>query len=153
MSKHVIPSSYDRQTVLIIPVVYVVLISLLAFTKSQIPFILSICILFFISIGASLILIPWRIYRDESDLVFQRVAGTISISLTDIEKIDKIDFSDLKRNMGIHGLLGYYGNYSFNGFGSVKVMSKSKLNLVLIQSKTNEPLVVSVDDVGFLSNF
>jgi hypothetical protein len=55
--------------------------------------------------------------------------------------------------MGIHGLLGYYGNYSFNGLASVKVMSKSKLNLVLIQSKTNEPLVVSVDDVGFLSNF
>ena len=69
------------------------------------------------------------------------------------EKIDKIDFSDLKRNMGIHGLLGYYGNYTFSGLGSVKVMSKSKLDLVLIQSKTNEPLVVSVDDVGFLSNF
>lgn len=111
------------------------------------------CILFFISIGASLILIPWRIYRDQSELVFQRVAGNISISLTDIEKIDEIDFSDLKRNMGIHGLLGYYGNYTFNGFGAVKVMSKSKLNLVLIQSKAHEPLVVSVDDVGFLSNF
>jgi hypothetical protein len=153
MSKNVIPSSYDLQTVLIIPVVYVVFISLLAFTKSQIPFIFSMCILFLISIGASLILIPWRIYRNESELVFQRVAGTISISLTDIEKIDKIDFSDLKRNMGIHGLLGYYGNYSFNGLGAVKVMSKSKLNLVLIQSKTHEPLVVSVGDVGFLSNF
>jgi hypothetical protein len=153
MSKNVIPSSYDRQTVLILPVVFVVLISLLAFTKSQIPFILSMCILFLISIGASLILIPWRIYRNETELVFQRVAGNISISLTDIEKIDKIDFSELKRNMGIHGLLGYYGNYTFSGLGSVKVMSKSKLDLVLIQSKTNETLVVSVDDVGFLSNF
>jgi hypothetical protein len=153
MSKNVIPSSYDRQTVLIIPVVYVVLILLLAFTKSQIPLILSICILFLISIGASLILIPWRIYRNQSELVFQRVAGNISISLMDIEKINEIDFSDLQRNMGIHGLLGYYGNYTFNGYGSVKVMSKSKLNLVLIQSKTKEPLVVSVDDVGFLSNF
>jgi hypothetical protein len=111
------------------------------------------CILFLISIGASLILIPWRIYLNETELVFQRVAGNISISLTDIEKIDKIDFSELKRNMGIHGLLGYYGNYSFNGLGSVKVMSKSKLDLVLIQSKTNEPMVISVDDVGFLSNF
>ena len=153
MSKKIIPSSYDRQTVLIIPVVYVVLISLMVFTKSQISFILSICILFLISIGASLILIPWRIYRNESELVFQRVAGNISISLTEIEKIDKIDFSDLKRNMGIHGLLGYYGNYSFNGLRSVKVMSKSKLNLVLIQSTTKEPLVVSVDDVSFLSKF
>jgi hypothetical protein len=153
MSKNVIPSSYDRQTVRIIPVVYVVLISLLVFTKTQIPFILSMCILFLISIGASLILIPWRIYRNETELVFQRVAGNVSISLTDIEKIDKIDFSELKRIMGIHGLLGYYGNYTFSGLGSVKVMSKSKLDLVLIQSKTNEPLVVSVDDVGFLSNF
>jgi hypothetical protein len=81
------------------------------------------------------------------------VAGTISISLTDIEKIDEIDFSELKRNIGIHGLLGYYGNYTFNDFGTVKVMSKSKMNLVLIQSKANEPLVVSVDDVGFLGNF
>jgi hypothetical protein len=153
MSKHVIPSSYDRQAVLILPVVFVVLISLLAFTKSQISFILSICILFLVSIGASLILIPWRIYRNESELVFQRVAGTISISLTDIEKIDEIDFSELKRNIGIHGLLGYYGNYTLNDFGTVKVMSKSKMNLVLIQSKANEPLVVSVDDVGFLGNF
>jgi hypothetical protein len=125
----------------------------LVFTKTQNTFILSISILFFISIGASLILIPWRIYRDESELVFQRVAGNISISLNDIEKIDKIDFSDLKRNMGIQGLLGYFGNYTYNGFGLVNVMSKSKLNLVLIQSKASEPLVVSVDDVRFLSNF
>jgi hypothetical protein len=153
MSKNVIPSSYDRQTVRIIPIVFFLLISLLIFTKAEISFLISMCILFFISIGASLILIPWRIYRDQSELVFQRVAGNISISLTDIEKIDEIDFSDLKRNMGIHGLLGYYGNYTFNGFGAVKVMSKSKLNLVLIQSKAHEPLVVSVDDVGFLSNF
>lgn len=153
MSKNVIPSSYNRQTVLIIPVIFFALILLLVFTKTQSSLIISICILFLSSIMASLILIPWKIYRNETELVFQRVAGTISISLTDIEKIDEIDFLDLKRNIGIHGLFGYYGNYTCIGFGSVKVMSKSNNNLVLIQSKANEPLVVSVDDIGLLRNF
>jgi len=51
---------------------------------------------------------------------------------------------------GIDGLLGYYGNYELAGFGKVKLMAKSKEQLVLILSGVHEPLVISVDEVGEL---
>jgi len=62
------------------------------------------------------------------------------------KKIEIIDFSDLRRKVGIHALLGYYGYYNLAGFGQVRVMAKAKHELLLIQSTQFEPVVVSVDD-------
>jgi hypothetical protein len=52
----------------------------------------------------------------------------------------------LRRKIGIHGLLGYYGYYNLAGFGQVRVMAKAKNELLLIQTSGFEPVVVSVDD-------
>ena len=68
----------------------------------------------------------------------------------DIEKLEIIEYAELRRKISIDGLLGYYGYYELSGFGKVKLMAKGKKHLVLILSSTHEPIVISVDEVGEL---
>ena len=74
------------------------------------------------------------------------------INLSNIEKIEIIDYADLRRKIGIDGLFGFYGYYELAGFGKVKLMAKRKQQMVLILSSKLEPIVVSVDDVGDLQS-
>jgi hypothetical protein len=151
MQKTIIPSSYDDKVVWIFPVVFLTLLFVLYVSKVDLTFVISIGLIFLLAIGASLVLIPYQIYRDDIYLVFKRLVGDVVILISDIEKIEQIEFSSLQRNLGIDGLLGYYGSFTLIGFGKVNVMAKSKINLVLIHSK-GEPLVVSVDDVTHLQD-
>lgn len=146
MSKNVIPSSYDRQTVWFLPLVFLLLLFVLFMAKTGWVFQVSMILIFLISSFGSFILIPHQIQQNEKDLILKRFAGDIRIKIEDIEKIEIIDFSDLRRKIGIHGLLGYYGYYNLAGFGQVRVMAKAKHELLLIQSTQFEPVVVSVDD-------
>lgn len=146
MSKNVIPSSYDRQTVWFLPLVFLLLLFVLFVAKTGWVFQESMILIFLISSFGSFILIPHQIQQNEKDLILKRFAGDIRIKIEDIEKIEIIDFSDLRRKIGIHGLLGYYGYYNLAGFGQVRVMAKAKHELLLIQSTQFEPVVVSVDD-------
>lgn len=146
MARKIIPSSYDRQTVWFLPLVFLLLLFVLFVAKTGWVFQVSMILIFFISSFGSFILIPHQIQQNEKDLILKRFAGDISIKIEDIEKIEIIDFSDLRRKVGIHGLLGYYGYYSLAGFGQVRVMAKAKHELLLIQSTQFEPVVVSVDD-------
>ncbi len=146
MSKNVIPSSYDRQTVWFLPLVFLLLLFVLFVAKTGWVFQVSMILIFLISSFGSFILIPHQIQQNEKDLILKRFAGDIRIKIEDIEKIEIIDFSDLRRKIGIHGLLGYYGYYNLAGFGQVRVMAKAKNELLLIQSTQFEPVVVSVDD-------
>ena len=104
-----------------------------------------------LSIAASLVLVPYQIQKDETKLIFKRIAGQIEIKLQEIEKIEIIDYADLRRKIGIDGLFGYYGYYELSGFGKVKLMAKSKQQMVLILSSHMEPIAVSVDDVEDLN--
>jgi hypothetical protein len=146
MAKTIIPSSYDRQTVWFLPLVFLVLLFVLFVANTGWVFQVSMALIFLISSLGSLILIPHQLQKDEKQLILKRFAGDISIKIEDIEKIEIIDFSDLRRKVGIHGLLGYYGYYNLAGFGQVRVMAKAKHELLLIQSTQFEPVVVSVDD-------
>jgi hypothetical protein len=146
MSKNVIPSSYDRQTVWFLPLVFLVLLFVLFVANTGWVFQVSMALIFLISSLGSFILIPHQIQQNEKDLILKRLAGDISINIDAIEKIEVIDFSDLRRKIGIHGLLGYYGYYNLAGFGQVRVMAKAKNELLLIQTSGFEPVVVSVDD-------
>ena len=146
MSKNVIPSSYDRQTVWFLPLVFLVLLFVLFVANTGWVFQVSMALIFLISSLGSFILIPHQIQQNEKDLILKRLAGDIRISKESIEKIEIIDFSDLRRKIGIHGLLGYYGYYNLAGFGQVRVMAKAKNELLLIQTSGFEPVVVSVDD-------
>lgn len=146
MSKNVIPSSYDRQTVWFLPLVFLVLLFVLFVANTGWVFQVSMALIFLISSLGSFILIPHQIQHNEKDLILKRLAGDIRINIDAIEKIEIIDFSDLRRKIGIHGLLGYYGYYNLAGFGQVRVMAKAKNELLLIQSTQFEPVVVSVDD-------
>jgi hypothetical protein len=146
MAKTIIPSSYDRQTVWFLPLVFLLLLFVLFVANTGWVFQVSMVLIFLISSLGSFILIPHQLYKDEKQLLLKRFAGDISIKIEDIEKIEIIDFSDLRRKVGIHGLLGYYGYYNLAGFGQVRVMAKAKHELLLIQSTQFEPVVVSVDD-------
>ncbi len=146
MSKNVIPSSYDRQTVWFLPLVFLVLLFVLFVANTGWVFQVSMALIFLISSLGSFILIPHQIQQNEKDLILKRLAGDIRISKESIERIEIIDFSDLRRKVGIHGLLGYYGYYNLAGFGQVRVMAKAKNELLLIQTSGFEPVVVSVDD-------
>ncbi len=146
MSKNVIPSSYDRQTVWFLPLVFLLLLFVLFVAKTGWVFQVSMILIFLISSFGSFILIPHQIQQNEKDLILKRFAGDIRIKIEDIEKIEIIDFSDLRRKIGILGMLGYYGYYNIAGFGQLRVMAKAKNELLLIQTSGFEPVVVSVDD-------
>ena len=146
MAKTIIPSSYDRQTVWFLPLVFLLLLFVLFVANTGWVFQVSMTLIFVISSLGSLILIPHQLQKDEKQLLLKRFAGDISIKIEDIEKIEIIDFSDLRRKVGIQGLLGYYGYYHLAGFGQVRVLAKAKHELLLIQSTQFEPVVVSVDD-------
>lgn len=146
MSNNVIPSSYDRQTVWFLPLLFLALLFVLFVANTGWVFQVSMALIFLISSLGSFILIPHQIQHNEKDLILKRLAGNIRISKESIEKIEVIDFSDLRRKIGIHGLLGYYGYYNLAGFGQVRVMAKAKNELLLIQTSGFEPVVVSVDD-------
>ena len=153
MSKNVIPSSYNRQTVWFLPLVFLLLLFVLFVAKTGWVFQVSMILIFLISSFGSFILIPHQIQHNEKDLILKRLAGDIRINKESIEKIEVIDFSDLRRKIGIHGLLGYYGYYNLAGFGQVRVMAKAKNELLLIQTSGFEPVVVSVDDSRKLQTF
>ncbi len=146
MARKIIPSSYDRQTVWFLPLVFLVLLFVLFVANTGWVFQVSMTIIFLISGLGSFILIPHQLQKDGKQLLLKRFAGDIRIKIEDIEKIEIIDFSDLRRKVGIHGLLGYYGYYNLAGFGQVRVMAKAKHELLLIQSTQFEPVVVSVND-------
>ena len=148
----IIPTSYDRTSIWIIQAFLAVLVLIALLVQANYAFIISIGLIFLIAIATSLVLVPYQIQKDETKLIFKRVAGHIEIKLQDIEKIEIIDYADLRRKIGIDGLFGFYGYYELAGFGKVKLMAKSKQQMLLILSSKIEPIVVSVDDVGDLQS-
>ena len=147
-----IPSSYDRTSIWIIQAFLAVLILIALLVQANYAFIISIGLIFLLSIASSLVLVPYQIQKDETKLILKRIAGQIEIKLQEIEKIEIIDYADLRRKIGIDGLFGYYGYYELSGFGKVKLMAKSKQRMVLILSSQMEPIVVAVDEVGDLQS-
>lgn len=145
-----IPTSYDRTSIWIIQVFVANLVLIALLVQANYAFIISIGLIFLLAISASLVLVPYQIQKDETRLIFKRIAGQVEMNLQDIEKIEIIDYANLRRKIGIDGLLGYYGYYELSGFGRVKLMAKGKEQLVLILSSANEPIVISVDEVGEL---
>ncbi len=153
MAKQIIPTSYDRQIVLLLPLIFLALFLLLFYANTGWVFQVSMALIFLVAIASSLSLIPFQITKDEKALVLKRIAGTIILKIEDIEKIEVVEFSDFRRKIGIHGLFGYYGYNDLAGLGQVKLMAKAKKELILIQSAKHEPIVVSVDDVVGLEIF
>lgn len=147
-----IPSSYDRTSIWIIQVFLAVLVLIALLVQANYAFIISIGLIFLLSIAASLILVPFQIQLHATKLVLRRLAGNIEIQIEEILQIQTIDYSNLKRKIGIDGLFGFYGYYELAGFGKVKLMAKRKQQMVLILSSKLEPIVVSVDDVGDLQS-
>jgi hypothetical protein len=142
----IISSSYDKKQVWILPIVFLFLTVLLTLTQHDKAFIISIGIIFTIAIIGSYFLIPYRIEQSTNNLILKRIFGDMIIPISSIQKIEKIDYEDLKRKLGIGGLLGYYGNYHLQGWGDVRVLAKSSVNLVLIISSNIHPIIISVDD-------
>jgi hypothetical protein len=147
-----IPTSYDRTSIWIIQAFLAVLVLIALLVQANYAFIISIGLIFLLSIAASLILVPFQIQLHATKLVLRRLAANIEIQIEDILQIQTIDYSDLKRKIGIDGLFGFYGYYELAGFGKVKLMAKRKKQMVLILSSQLEPIVVSVDDVGDLQS-
>jgi hypothetical protein len=148
----IISSSYNKKQVWILPLVFVLLTILLTLTQHDKAFVISIGIIFTLAILCSYFLIPYRIEQSTDNLILKRIVGDVIIPIAEIQSIEKIDFTDLQRKLGIGGLLGYYGYYEICGFGKVKVMSKSAKNLLLIYLDNSIPIVISIDDVNELND-
>jgi hypothetical protein len=148
----IISSSYNKKQVWILPLVFVLLTILLTLTQNDKAFVISIGIIFTLAILGSYFLIPYRIEQSTDNLILKRIVGDVIIPIAEIQSIEKIDFTDLQRKLGIGGLLGYYGYYEMCGFGKVKVMSKSAKNLLLIYLDNSIPIVISIDDVNELND-
>ena len=148
----IISSSYNKKQVWILPLVFVLLTILLTLTQNDKAFVISIGIIFTSAILCSYFLIPYRIEQSTDNLILKRIVGDVIIPIAEIQSIEKIDFTDLQRKLGIGGLLGYYGYYEMCGFGKVKVMSKSAKNLLLIYLDNSIPIVISIDDVNELND-
>ncbi|MEY3099647.1 MAG: Bacterial domain [Bacteroidota bacterium] len=146
MSK-IIPSSYDRTSIWIIQAFLTLLVLIAFLVQDNYAFIISIGLIFLLAIGASLILVPFQIQMHDTKLVLRRFAGNIEIRIEDILQIQAIDYAELRRKIGIDGLFGFYGFYDLTSVGRVKLMAKSKQQMVLILSSNLEPIVVSVDNV------
>lgn len=142
----IISSSYDRKQVWILPLAFVVLTLISFYIDTALA--ISLSIVFSIAVFSSILLIPFRVVKDSNSIVLKRILGEVRI--TEIERLEKVDFSDLGRKFGIGGLLGFYGYYHLQGWGNVKLMAKSSINLVLIISSISEPIIISVDDVNEL---
>jgi hypothetical protein len=130
----------------------VLLTILLTLTQNDKAFVISIGIIFTLAILGSYFLIPYRIEQSTDNLILKRIVGDVIIPIAEIQSIEKVDFTDLQRKLGIGGLLGYYGYYEMCGFGKVKVMSKSAKNLLLIYLDNSIPIVISIDDVNELND-
>lgn len=142
----IIPSSYDRKQVWILPLAFVVLTLISFYIDTALA--ISLSIVFSIAVFSSILLIPFRVVKDSNSIVLKRILGEVRI--TEIERLEKVNFSELRRKFGIGGLLGFYGYYHLQGWGNVKLMAKSSINLVLIISSISEPIIISVDDVNEL---
>ena len=142
-----IPSSYDRTSIWIIQAFLAMLVLIALLVQDNYAFIISIGLIFLLAICASLILVPFQIQMNDAKLILRRFAGNIEIKIEDILEIQAIDYAELRRKIGIDGLFGFYGYYELTGVGRVKLMAKSKQQMVLILSSQLEPIVVSVDDV------
>lgn len=142
-----IPSSYDRTSIWIIQAFLAMLVLFALLVQDNYAFIISIGLIFLLAICASLILVPFQIQMNDAKLILRRFAGNIEIKIEDILEIQAIDYAELRRKIGIDGLFGFYGYYELTGVGRVKLMAKSKQQMVLILSSQLEPIVVSVDDV------
>ncbi len=142
-----IPSSYDRTSIWIIQAFLAMLVLIALLVQDNYAFIISIGLIFLLAIGALRILVPFQIQMHDTKLVLRRFAGNIEIQIEDILEIQAIDYAELRRKIGIDGLFGFYGYYELTGVGRVKLMAKSKQQMVLILSSQLEPIVVSVDDV------
>lgn len=142
----IISSSYDRKQVWILPLAFVVLTLISFYIDTALA--ISLSIVFSIAVFSSILLIPFRVVKDSNSIVLKRILGEVRI--TEIERLEKVNFSELRRKFGIGGLLGFYGYYHLQGWGNVKLMAKSSINLVLIISSISEPIIISVDDVNEL---
>lgn len=145
----IIPSSYDREQVWIIPSAFLGLTMISIYIDPALA--ISFAIIFSIAVLKSILLIPYRIVKESNSIVFKRMLGDVRIS--EIERVVKVEFTYLRRKFGIGGLLGFYGYYHLEGWGDVKIMAKSSKKLVLIISGNSESFTISVDDENELVDF
>jgi O-antigen ligase len=83
MSKNVIPSSYDRQTVWFLPLVFLLLLFVLFVAKTGWVFQVSMILIFLISSFGSFILIPHQIQQNEKDLILVGLSCYFGLLLID----------------------------------------------------------------------
>lgn len=112
-----IPSSYDRKQVWFLPIVFLGLTMISFYVDTALA--ISLSVIFLLAILRSILLIPYRIVKESNSIVLKRILGDVRI--TEIDRIEKVDFSNLRRKFGIGGLLGFYGYYLFTGLGGRKV--------------------------------
>ena len=94
---------------------------------------------------------------DTSNLSINRPFDKVVILLSDIIKIEKIDYKDLSfamRKFGSGGLFGYFGKFWNKQQGSMTWYVTDMKNPVMIETKNGKKIVLTPDDrEQFLEQF
>ena len=94
---------------------------------------------------------------NQNDLYVKRPFDKVVILLSDIIKIEKIDYKDLSfamRKFGSGGLFGYFGKFWNKQQGSMTWYVTNMKNPVMIETKNGKKIVLTPDDrEQFLEQF
>ena len=94
---------------------------------------------------------------NQNDLCVKRPFDKVVILLSDIIKIQKIDYKDLSfamRKFGSGGLFGYFGKFWNKQQGSMTWYATDMKNPVMIETKNGKKIVLTPDDrEQFLEQF
>lgn len=112
-------------------------------------------ILLLISIAVGSYLYSTSKYSVTGDvLIIHRPISNIVIKLSDIAEIQHVDssyFSGTIRTFGNGGLFGYYGKFYNSKIGNMTWYVTQKKNRLLLQTKQENKIVISPDDISLLN--
>lgn len=97
---------------------------------------------------------PYAYIITDNELIIKRRINSRHIPLEDIEDARLITndlLSGTIRTFGVGGLFGYYGEFYNRKIGRMKWYTTRRDNRVLIWTRDKKKIVVTPDDVGFVT--
>ena len=90
----------------------------------------------------------------DNQLLIKTRRNTHTILLKEVEKIEELNllpFASLK-NLARRALFAYRGRYHFPTLGYIDFYASQKKNLIYLQTKNKENIIISPDDIALLKD-
>jgi len=146
---------YDKSVTIISVAIIILIISLsilfYILSEKKINFLLvAISLSMYIPIFLALIYAPRNYVVDNNCITINRIVGKIEVCKEEIInciEVNPTDLGSLERTFASGGLFGYFGTFSSEKKGNLKMYSGSLNNkLILISLKKNEQILLSPQD-------